>query len=108
MYPTQNGPVNQGYAQQAPQYPDAPPVQIRLSSIAAHQESLNSEVASIVEKFDRLADRLCGSQPKEAAKPDGILRGAISGLANVIEGHQEHSGMLVNRLRVALERLETL
>lgn len=108
MYPTQNGPVNQGYAQQAPQYPDAPLVQTRLSSIAAHQESLNSEVASIVEKFDRLADRLCGSQPKEAPRPETGLLGAISGLANVIEGHQERSALLVNRLRVALERLETL
>ena len=108
MYQSNTNQALAGIAQQAQNYTGAPPVPTRLSGIAAHQESLNSEIASIVERLDQLADRLCGAQPKEAPKPESILRGAISGLANVIEGHQEHSGMLVNRLRTTLERLETL
>ena len=112
-----NEPLNSGYIpqayiqQQATQMQNcanAPPTPTRLSGIAAHQESLNAEIGALVGRFQRLADRMFGAQPAESPKEAQSLRGAISGAANVIEGHQEQTGMFVARLQVALERLEAL
>jgi hypothetical protein len=114
-----NYPANTGYAQQggyAQQqalnqvtgYPDQPPVPTRLGTICAHAESLNEALARVLERLNRLGDRLLGSQPQEAKADQGLLRGTGGGLTTNIDAQLEHSATLLSRLQAATERLETL
>ena len=103
----QQGYPTTGYAQQTGQ--DAPPVQTRLSGFGAHLESLNGEYGVIADRLERIADRLLGPQPKDVPTKDGgVIRGSGGGLMTSAENHLEHTAMIGNRMRAALERLETL
>lgn len=84
-----------------------PPAPTRFSSFAGQLEARVAHLASMVDRFSRVADRLGGSMPEEAQAP-GKIRGTGGNIASQIEASLEDFEALMRRAERTAERLETL
>ena len=94
----------------APQYQgatNAPPQPSRFSGFAAQLEARVTHLGGMMDRLSRVADRLGGSVPEEAATTNK-LRGGGSCVAGQIEQTLEDFEAISRRAERVVERLELL